>query len=145
MNKKGNARSAAATAKRASENKGGALYPHCNFNTEKKRKQCFVESVLFEGEKNALTIAELQKQTGLSREALRIEITAERKAGAPILSKCTGNGGYFLPQKGSAGQLEVAACVRTLQARGIRTLRTARRLENHIKNLDGQISISDTE
>lgn len=117
-----------------------------NFTTPQLRKQGFVESLLFQGEKNALPSSELVRLTGVkSVRELQNEIAHEREAGALILSTCRGGGGYFLPSPGEAGQREIGAFVSTLRARAINTLRVLKAAREALDGLDGQVSLDDLE
>lgn len=117
-----------------------------NFITPQPRKQGFVESLLLQGEENALPSSELVRLTGFrSVRELQNEIAHEREAGAVILSTCRNGGGYFLPSPGDAGKHEIAAFVATLQARALNTLRVLKTAREALESLDGQVSIDDME
>lgn len=117
-----------------------------NFTTPQPRKQGFVESLLLQGEGNALPSGELVRLTGFrSVRELQNEIAREREAGALILSTCRGGGGYFLPGPSEAGQREISAFVATLRARAINTLRVLKAAREALEGLDGQVSLDDLE
>lgn len=116
------------------------------FITPSARKQGFVESLLLQGEENALPSGELVQLTGFkSVRELQNEIAREREAGALILSTCRGGGGYFLPAPGEAGQREIGAFVATLRARALNTLRVLKAAREALEGLDGQVSLDDLE
>lgn len=118
----------------------------CNFTTPQPRKQGLVESLLLQGEKNALPSGELVRLTGFrSIRELQSQIANERGAGALILSTCRGGGGYFLPSNGEAGQREISAFVATLRARAINTLRVLKAAREALEGLDGQVSLDNLE
>lgn len=117
-----------------------------NFTTPQPRKQGVVESLLLQGEGNALPSNELVRLTGFrSVRELQNEIAREREAGALILSTCRGGGGYFLPSPGEAGQREISAFVATLRARAINTLRALKAAREALESLEGQVSLDDLE
>lgn len=117
-----------------------------NFTTPQLRKQGFVESLLLQGEKNALPSGELVRLTGFkSVRELQNEIAREREAGSLILSTCRGGGGYFRPAPGEAGKQEIAAFVSTLASRAIGTLRALKSAKRELKTLDGQITFDQIE
>lgn len=114
--------------------------------TPSARKQGFIESLLLQGEENALPSGELVRLTGFkSVRELQNEIAREREAGALILSTCRGGGGYFLPAPGEAGQREIGAFVATLRARALNTLRVLKAAREALEGLDGQVSLDDLE
>ena len=115
-----------------------------NFTTPPTRKQGFVESLLLQGEGNALPSGELVRLTGFrSVRELQTEIAREREAGALILSSCRGGGGYFLPSDGEAGRREIATFMATLRARALNTLRALKTAREALEGLDGQMSLLD--
>lgn len=117
-----------------------------NFTTPQPQKQGVVETLLLQGEGNALPSNELVRLTGFrSVRELQNEIACEREAGALILSTCRGGGGYFLPSPGEAGQREISAFVATLQARAINTLRILKAAREALESLEGQVSLDDLE
>ena len=117
-----------------------------NFTTPQLRKQGFVESLLLQGEENALPSSELVRLTRFkSVRELQNEIAREREAGALILSTCRNGGGYFLPSPGDAGKHEIAAFVATLRGRALNTLRVLKAAREALESLDGQVSIDDVE
>lgn len=116
------------------------------FITPSARKQGFVESLLLQGEENALPSGELVRLTRFkSVRELQNEIAREREAGALILSTCRGGGGYFLPAPGEAGQREIGAFVATLRARALNTLRVLKAAREALESLDGQVALDDLE
>lgn len=114
------------------------------------RQPGFVEALLPQGEAHAIPTAELVTLCGYrSARELQKEIERERMAGALILSKGGSGGGYFLPDDGEAGRREIAAFVRTVNARAVnslRTLKAARRaLDNVLREVDGQTRFDLTD
>lgn len=118
----------------------------CNFTTPQPRKQGVIESLLLQGEANAIPSSDLVNLAGVkSTRELQLMIAQEREAGALILSTCRGGGGYFMPSPGEAGQREISAFVATLRARAINTLRVLKAAREALESLDGQIGIDDIE
>ena len=104
-----------------------------------KDKPGFVEAFLPQGEANAVCTAQLVALTGYrSSRELQKEIERERAAGALILSRSGDGGGYFLPDTGEAGKREIAAFVRTVNARAVNSLRTLKAARRALAELDGQ-------
>ena len=117
-----------------------------NFTTPQPRKQGLVESLLLQGEENALPSSELVRLTGFrSIREQQSQIAHEREAGALILSTCRGSGGYFLPRPGEAGKQEIAAFVATLQARALNTLRALKAAREALESVEGQVGMDDLE
>lgn len=147
MKTKRNARPAGSAAERAEA--GTALtskIPYNNFTISFTGKQGLIESLLLQGEENALPSGELVRLTGFrSVRELQNEIAREREAGALILSTCRNGGGYFLPSDGDAGKREIAAFVATLKARALNTLRALKAAREALESLDGQVGIDDME
>lgn len=147
MNKKRNARPAGSAAERAEA--GTALagkIPYNNFTISVFRKQGVIESLLLQGEANAIPSSELVNLTGFkSVRELQNEIAREREAGALILSTCRGGGGYFLPSDGEAGKREISAFVVTLRARALNTLKALKTAREALECVDGQVVLDDLE
>lgn len=147
MNEKRKTRPAVGAAERAEA--GNALmgnFPQNNFIIPNSRKQGLIESILLQGEKNALPSCELVKLTGFkSVRELQAEVAREREAGALILSTCRGGGGYFLPADGEAGRREISAFVATLRARALNTLRALKTARETLEGLDGQVRLEDLD
>ena len=120
--------------------------PYNNFTTSVTRKQGLIESLLLQGEANAIPSSDLVSMTGVkSVRELQLIIAQEREAGALILSTCRGGGGYFLPSDGEEGKREIAAFVATLRARALNTLRALKTAREALEGLDGQVSLDDLE
>lgn len=138
----------AATLGRAEAEKAAALAgATCStndFNTAAGERQGFVEALLPRGEKNAVRTAQLVALTGYrgARE-LQKQIEAERKHGALILSKGGSGGGYYLPDNGEAGRREIAAFVRTVNARAVNSLKMLKAARRALKQIDGQQQITE--
>ena len=98
-----------------------------------------IEALLRHGEKNAIATQDLVKlaEARTARD-LQSDIEQERIAGALILSKGGHGGGYFLPAEGEAGRQEIAAFIRTLNARAVSTQRTLKAARRALASLDGQ-------
>lgn len=147
MTEKRNAHPAGSAAERAKV--GTALtgkIPRSNFTTSVIRKQGLIESLLLQGEENAISSGDLVNLTGVkSTRELQLIISHEREAGALILSTCRGGGGYFLPSDGEIGKRESAAFVATLRARALNTLRALKTARETLEGLDGQVSLDDLE
>ena len=93
--------------------------------SETQRPQGFVESFLPHGEEHAIdtpTLVRLVKCKSV-RDLQKL-IAFERASGALILS--TGAGGYYLPDDGLKGKLELAAFVHTLNGRASNTFAAMR-------------------
>lgn len=118
----------------------------CNkFTTSVTRKQG-LESLLLQGEENAISSSDLVSMTGVkSIRELQLIIAQEREAGALILSTCRGGGGYFLPSDGEVGKREIAAFVATLRARALNTLRALKTAREALESLEGQVTLDDLE
>ena len=113
---------------------------HCS-TAAGDRQAGFVESLLPHGEAHAVTTAQLVAMCGYhSARELQQQIERERLSGSLILSKAGAGGGYFLPAEGEAGQLEIAAFVRTVHARAVNSLRTIKAARDALKNAEGQTS-----
>lgn len=96
------------------------------------------------GEANAIATAELVRLTGCSSaRELQSLIADERARGEIILSTSRAGGGYFLPADGAAGRQELARFCATMRARALNTLAAMRPARRALRELDGQISISN--
>lgn len=143
-----NTRPNAATLERAKETAaltGGPISNGYDTTTAAGRQAGFVEALLPQGEAHAIPTQQLVTLCGYrSARELQKEIERERMAGALILSK-GGSGGYFLPDDGEAGRREIAAFVRTVNARAVnslRTLKAARRaLGETLREAEGQTAL----
>lgn len=123
-----------------------ATVSQCNFTTPQPRKQGLIESLLLQGEANAIPSGDLVNLTGVkSTRELQLIISQEREAGALILSTCRGGGGYFLPSDGEVGKREIAAFVATLRARALNTLRALKTAREALESLEGQVALDDLE
>ena len=80
-----------------------------------------IEAILPHGAENAISARDLTRISGCrdTRE-LRHRVAAERSRGALILSLPTV--GYFLPDAGRKGQMEMRAFVGSMRSRAFRTL-----------------------
>lgn len=117
-----------------------------DFITSQPRPQGFIESLLLEGEENAIPSSQLVKMGQFkSVRELQALIAREREAGALILSTCRGGGGYFLPSAGEAGKREIAAFVATLRARALNTLRALKTAREALESVEGQVTLDDIE
>lgn len=119
----------------------------CNdLTTSVIKKQGLIESLLLQGEENAIASSDLVNLTGVkSVRELQLIIAQEREAGALILSTCRGGGGYFLPSDGEVGKREIAAFVATLRARALNTLRALKTAREALESLEGQVALDDLE
>ena len=147
MAAKRNARPAVGAAGQAERERHWASGNSCNdFTTSVSRKQGLIESLLLQGEENAISSSDLVSMTGVkSIRELQLIIAQEREAGSLILSSCRGGGGYFLPSDGEVGKREIAAFVATLRARALNTLRALKTAREALEGLDGQVSLDDLE
>ena len=147
MTEKRKAHPAGSAAERA---KVGTALPGkipCNdLTTSVIRKQGLIESLLLQGEENAIASSDLVNLTGVkSVRELQLIIAQEREAGALSLSTCRGGGGYFLPSDGEVGKREIAAFVATLRARALNTLRALKTAREALESLEGQVALDDLE
>lgn len=93
------------------------------------------------GQENAISAERLQNITGLNDRNLRFVIQALRQIGFCILS---GPGGYWLPsQDAETGFRECKQFSRTMKARAITSLQTARTTDKYMRSIDGQTTIDD--
>ena len=147
MNKKRNARPAGSAAERAEVGTALAGNIPCNdFTISVTRKQGLIESLLLQGEANAIPSGDLVNFAGVkSTRELQLIISQEREAGALILSTCRGGGGYFLPSDGEVGKREIATFVATLRARALNTLRALKTAREALESLEGQVVLDDLE
>lgn len=108
------------------------------------RQVGYVEALLPQGEARAIPTVALVALCGYrSARELQKEVERERLAGALILSKGGSGGGYFLPDDGDAGHREIAAFVRTVNARAVNSLRTLETARRALKAIDGQMAMGD--
>ena len=143
MRRKQNARSDAATSKRARQEALGRALPESDFTATLSDGQGGVSRFLLHGEKNAVPAADLAKFAGCAdTRELRKRIQKEREHGAIIL---IGDGGYFLPSFDDRAQLrrELEAFERTFDARCRSNRASVRPVKRVLKQLrrcelDGQ-------
>lgn len=103
-----------------------------------------VFELLYRGEENAITTADLLRLTGLrNARELRAQISKERGEGHLVLSTCRGRGGYFLPSEGAEGRREIEAFCATLRSRAVNTFRALRNARRALGVLEGQIDLLD--
>ena len=79
--------------------------------------------LLHTGAENGVTLRDLETLTKQDSRAIRKQIEAEHRAGAPILADS--KSGYFLPN----GEGEKARCVKQMRGRAREILRTADAIE----------------
>lgn len=117
-----------------------------HYTKTREQEQGFVESLLPQGEANALSSRELVQLAGFrSVRELQAEIAREREAGALILSTCRNGGGYFIPSDGAEGTREMCAFVATLRARAFHTLKALKTAREVLQHIDGQLGLDDLE
>lgn len=110
--------------------------PSLNFTTQGSRPQGIVD-LLPVGAENAISTQTLVSLSGCSSaRQLQDRIAAERSNGALILSATSR--GYFLPDEGEKGRLEMQEYIATLHARAINTLRAAQSAKAALAVLEGQ-------
>jgi len=103
-----------------------------------------IYELLLQGEENAIPTAQLVQMTGLrTARDLQLQNAREREDGKLILSTAKKGGGYFLPSDGEQGMTEIAAFVATLHSRALNTLRALKAAKAALRDLDGQISITE--
>ena len=84
-----------------------------------------IYELLPEGQRNAISRRELMTLTGYSDRKLRLQIAAERRAGALILSSVEyGSSGYFRPEPGNARELR--RFISSMSSRGRETFAALR-------------------
>lgn len=99
-----------------------------------------VADLLQIGKENAISTSELCCRMGFdtSRE-LRLAVARERKAGAVILSSCSG--GYYLPRN----KEEVEEFIRAQDKKARSIMCALQSARAYIRTLEGQLSIDDFE
>lgn len=119
---------------------------HDDYIKTSEHGQGLIESLLLQGEANAIASGDLVNFAGVkSTRELQLIISQEREAGALILSTCRGGGGYFLPADGEVGKREIAAFVATLRARALNTLKALKTAREALESLEGQVALDDLE
>lgn len=87
------------------------------------------------GENNAISRRELMNLTGMRDRELRLQITAERRAGALILSSVDSvRGGYFRPEPGNAAELR--RFIVSMSSRGRSTFAVLKAARAALKELE---------
>ena len=126
---------------------GSTAYSNDDFITAADGRQVgFVEALLPQGEAHAIPTRQLVALCGFrSARELQKQIERERMAGALILSKSGDGGGYYLPDSGEAGRREIAAFVRTVNARAVNSLRTLKAARRALKIIEGQATFEEAE
>lgn len=89
----------------------GAAISYLDFNTAEVARQPKIADLLCRGQANAVPLRDLEGITGLDGRTVRAMISAERRAGAAILSDNAT--GYYLP----ANEEEKARFVRSMRHR----------------------------
>ena len=113
--------------------------PDTDFNTASPPTQG-VAAVLCKGQENAIDSRELLRRFHLTdKRQLRALVSNERAHGALILT--APDGGYFLPDDGEKGRLEMKRFVSTIRAKGVHTLAAARPALRQLRISDGQITL----
>ena len=123
------ARSAVGAAKQAEMGTNfGDQVPENNCITDNGRKRpFFIEKHLRHGRENAILTRDLMRILGMTERAIRYEVSVERRHGAPILSDCRSDGGYYLPGTPE----ERAICARSLRHRAAEILAAADAVERY--------------
>ena len=101
--------------------------------------------ILPTGEQNAISRRELMNITGYTDRELRLQIAAERRAGALILSSTDSvNGGYFRPEDGNAAELRHFINSMSRRARAtFAVLKAARKALVEIEKSNGEGGCED--
>lgn len=127
MPKKGKARLAGGTARRAEETAATAndqKFSRSHNTTSQERVQAgFISQFLLAGAGQGLHLRDLVKMTGRTEREVRQMIQAERLRGIPILAD--NKSGYYLPSSGE----EKAAFVRSMRHRADEIHRAAEAVE----------------
>lgn len=90
------------------------------------------------GKQNAIPSKSLADMLGFDTvRELQKAIERERQADAVILSTCTANGGYFLPDNES----EIREFIRTLSNRAKNTRRSMESAQDALDEMTGQIRL----
>lgn len=151
MNKK-KIRPGAATPKRNEDKNNEKMlssfqsFPQDHSNSTEPGTQVVfqISNLLSHGEENAVTTAALMESTGLNMRQLQDQIRRERTAGKLILSKASGDGGYFLPDTDpDKGREEIKQFRRTILNRGVNTIKLVTMCDNALATIPGQENIKD--
>jgi len=101
----------------------------CNRHGAKMQDRVF--SLLLEGEENAIPAADLAKLAGFKdQRTLRRQIDCERENGCFILASANG---YFRPDSGQRGLLELRRFVRRTDARAASNRRTIKKIREALR------------
>lgn len=120
---------------------------HCNafrpplFYHERGCKSMKISELLRHGAENAISAATLCRLAETTPRRLRHYIALERAAGAEILYRPGGRGGYFLPSlDAEQAQQERLAFYRVMKARAICTFKTLRPVAQSLGIPAGQLA-----
>lgn len=121
-------------------------HAHCT-NADGQMQAVFkLSDLLPHGAENAVTTAALMDFTGLTRQQLQQLIKQERTSGKLILSKASGDGGYFLPDPDpDKGRAEIRRFRSTVLNRGVNTIRLVTMCDQALATLPGQERIEDDD
>lgn len=117
-----------------------------DFNSGGAGRQGKIFSLLPEGERNALSAADLTQLAGYrNTRSIRLEIDREREIGFPVLAS---DNGYFRPAPGPAGIAETRRFLRRQDSRMASNRRTTRLIRKQLRALengpiDGQQTFFD--
>jgi len=118
--------------------------PHFNKAEEETQAVFQISDLLPHGAENAVTTAALMDFTGLTRHQLQEQIKLERTAGKLILSKASGDGGYFLPDADpDKGRAEIRRFRSTVLNRGVNTIKLVTMCDQALAIIPGQECIND--
>ena len=123
-----NAHLAVGAAKQAAgSNFGGQVPKNDSTTVDGRKRPFFIEKHLRYGRENAISTRDLMRMLGMSERAIRHEVSVERRHGAPILSDCRSDGGYYLPGTPE----DRALCARSLRHRAAEILAAADAVERY--------------
>lgn len=115
--------------------------PQTHFNSTEPGTQVVfrISDLLPHGAENAVTTAALLDFTGLTRQQLQQLIKQERTSGKLILSKSSGDGGYFLPDPDpDKGREEIRRFRSTVLNRGVNTIKLVSLCDQALATIPGQ-------
>ena len=142
MNAKGKAPVRSANLTGAAGGMSGETDSNINFTSGGAGRQGRISSLLLRGAENAIPGPELAQMAGVNPRTLRIMVDRERLQ-YPI---CADDGGYYLPDVGNKGALELRKFLRRMDSRAAanrKVTRSARAALKEFENkpIDGQIGL----
>ena len=121
---------------------GGESVSYTNCSTDSVRKQGRIEAILPCGAAHAVPAKMLAAQLGFrSVRQLQTAVHAERNAGAVILTKTDGGGGFYRPAANEEGRAEIVRFIRTLDSRARHTKVALRSARAALRECENQIEM----